>query len=635
MIQGLKVALKESWILKGLLGLVMISFAVWGVGDAINPAVDPNIVIKVDQVEVRAAELQRRFNDEVDQLRNALGPDFTAREAADLGIMNNLVSELSQRAALDMAAREMGLLVPDETLRQAVMQQDAFKDETGNFNRLLLNATLMNNQLTEQDFVDLLRSDVTRQTLLQPVASNGGVPKVMADALFRFRAEQRIADVLYIDDAEVEIGDIPDETTLRQVYDDNIEAFTAPEYREVEAVMIRPTDLVPADSITEDEIQLFYEENIDRYREQPTRTVRQLIFPTELDAGDARGQLEDGETLIELGAKTGTGEPINLGILNANDDLGFDLSSVFALAEPGVTQPVQSDFGWHLFEVTELTTGSVKSLPVVRQEIIDFIVSDRAFDEMYEAEVYLEDQLAGGVPMKEIAETPGYTYIYYASTDREGRDATGAPLTFSVDQDRFLRLAFATQAGLDSQTITTNDYAYVQRVVSITEPAPKPYARVVLEVQALWVTQARAKASMEKATALAEAIGPSTDIPALAEGDDTVEFANLGPVTRFGDSLRINFIIPARLVSPALMDALFQAASGEVVSARVANGHVVARLDEVLPPNETELAQIREQVEGNVSNALVNDLISGYTTSITEEYQVVLNRESIDQMIPE
>lgn len=635
MIQGLKDAIKESWTLKALLGVMMISFAVWGVGDAINPAVDPNIAIKVDQVEVRTAELQRLFNLEVDQLRNALGPDFTAKEAADLGILNNLINQLSERAALDMAAREMGLIVPDETLRRSVMEQDAFKDETGTFNRMLLNATLMNNNLTEQEFVDLLRSDVTRQTLLQPVAANGGSPKVMVDALFKFRAEQRIADVLYIADDLVELGDEPDESALRRVYDENIDNFTAPEYRDVEAILVRASDLVPADSITDEEIQLFYDENIDRYREQPTRTVRQIIFPTGIDASEALAQLQDGDTLVELGERTGMGAPIDLGILRANDDLGFDLSSIFALNAPGVTEPVQSDFGWHLFEVTDLTAGSVKSLPVVRDEIVEFIVSDRAFDEVFEAEIYMEDQLAAGVPMSEIAQTPGYTYLRFETADRDGRDSTGAPITFPVDQERFLRLAFSSLPNIDSQTIQSDEYSYIQRVISVIEPAPKPFNQVASDVRTLWEEQTRSAAAAEKANGLLDDIGASTDLSALADADDKVEFANLGPVTRFGDSLRINFIIPARLVSPALMETLFQADVGEVVNARVAGGHVVARLDEIVPPNETELAQIRDQVEASASNALVNDLIAGYTQSITGEYDIVLNRESIDELVPQ
>ena len=635
MIQGLQQAVKESWLLKGFLGILMLSFAVWGVGDAINPAVDPNVVIKVDQVEVRAEELQRRFNDEVDQLRNAIGPDFTAKDAADLGIMNNLIAELSERATLDMAAREMGINVPDSILRRAVMQQDAFIDETGNFNQILLNSVLASNNLTQQAFVDLVRSDVTRQIMFQPIASNAGAPTAMVDALFRYRAEQRSADVLYVADEAVQIDEEPDETALRSVYDENISAFTAPEYREVEAVVIRPTDLVPPESITDDEIQTFYDENIDRYRTQPTRTVRQLIFNTELDAQAAFDQIQEGDTLVELGDRTGMGAPIDLGELRANSDLGFDLSSIFEQNEKGIGAPVQSDFGWHLFEITDLTTGSIKALPVVRSEIIDFIVSDRAFDEMYEATIYLEDQLAAGTPMTEIAETPGYNRIYFKTMDRDGRDYTGARLAFSVDQDRFIRLSFSTPAGLESQLVETEEYAYILRVASVIEPAPKPYERVAAEVWTLWEQQARSAATLTTAESLLDDIGPSVKLPDLATDRDDIEFAKLGPVTRFGDSLIIGSIIPARLVSPALMERLFEADTGDVVQARVAGGHIVAKLNEILPPDAAELEQIREQVAGAVSSSLSNDLVAGFTQSVTREFNVVLNREAIDELIPQ
>jgi peptidyl-prolyl cis-trans isomerase D len=635
MIQGLTAAIKESWILKGFLGLLMMSFAVWGVGDAINPAVDPNVVIKVDQVDIRVEELQRRFNTEVEQLREALGPDFSARDAVDLGIMDNIVSQLSQRASLDMAAREMGIAIPDALLRRAVMEQDTFKDETGNFNRILLNAVLSNNRLTEQDFVDLLRSDITRQVLLQPVAANAGAPKTMVDALFRYRAEQRMADVLYIADSEIQLDAEPGEADLRQVYDENISSFTAPEYRTVEAIMIRPTDLVPRDSISQDEIQTFYDENMDRYRTQATRTVRQLIFPTELDARTAYDQLQDGDTLVELGERLSKGSPIDLGALKANDNIGFDLSAIFDLTQKVISAPVQTDFGWHLFEVTDLTTGSISALPVVQEDIIDFIVNDRAFEEMYQATIYLEDQLAAGMTVSEVAETPGYSRIYFETVDRDGRDTSGARLTFPVEQDRFLRLAFSTPVGLDSELIETEEIAYILRVTAIIEPAPRPYDRVTADVRSLWEKQARAAATQAKALALLDDIGPSVEFPVLAESNDSLEFANLGPVTRFGDSLRIDNIIAARLVSPALMELLFKESLGDVMQARVAAGHVVARLVEVIPPNETDLAQIREQVAEAVRSSLANDLVAEFTDSITRDFDVVLNRETINQLAPE
>jgi peptidyl-prolyl cis-trans isomerase D len=635
MIQGLTVAIKESILLKSFLGVLMISFAVWGVGDAINPALDPNVVIKVDQVEIRAEELQRRFNMEVNQLREALGPDFTAKQAADLGIMDNVIIQLSQGASLDMAARSLGLTIPDDALRRAIADQDAFKDETGNFNRLMFDMSLSSNNLTEQGFIDLIRSDITRQSMLQPVTENTGAPKRMVDALFLYRAEQRMADVIYIDDAKVKLGAEPSDQDLRTVYNENISSFTAPEYREISAIYVRPKDLVPPESITQEEIQTFYDENIDRYRTQPTRSVNQLIFSTQFEAQTAYDQVQDGDTLASLGERAGLGAPIELGTLRVRDNIGFDLESIFVLDQNTVSTPIQTDFGWHLFEVTDMTVGSISALPVVRQDIIDFIVEDRAFDEMYEATVYLEDQLAAGIPIKDVAAAPGYNYLYFESVDRDGRDSTGAPVTIPVEQDRFLRLAFSTEESLDSRLIETDEYAYILRVESVIEPAPKPYDRVKDDVPALWESQLRSMATATVAASLLNDIGPATNFADLAEEDENLLFVKLGPVTRFGNSLRLDAIIPARYISPEGLDRMFRTRVGDVIEARVAEGHVVARLVEIVPPDETSLTDARKQVEDAVRQSIANELAAEFTNAVTEAFDVTLNREIIDQITPQ
>ncbi len=635
MIQGFTVAIKESWILKGFLGLVMISFSVWGVGDAINPALDPNVVIKVDQVEIRAEELQRRFTLEVEQLREALGSDFTAKQAADLGILDNLITQLSQVASLDMAAREMGIYIPNETLRRAVIDQDMFKDETGNFNRLLFEQMLASNNLTEQGFVDLLRGDVTRQTLLSPIAENAGAPKAMVDALFRYRAEQRMADVLYMDDANMDIGDESSEEVLRNIYDENIMSFTAPEYRKISAVIIRPRDLVPPESITQEEIQAYYDENINQYRTSESRTVSQIIFGTQFEAEAAFNQRQDEESLSALAERIGLDAPIDLGELRANDDIGFDLGAIFTLDLQAISEPVQTDFGWHLFEVTARETGSIKALPVVRQEIIDFIVQDRAFDEMYEATVYMEDQLAAGIPAKEVASAPGFTFAYFEAVNRDGRDVNGSRQSFPVDQDRFLQLAFSTEKGIDSQLIETDEHAYILRVEDVIAPAPKPFDRVREDVRQLWDSQARQSAAAEKATALLDEIGPSSDLTALAEQDEQLSFVKLGPVTRFGDSLRLDAIIPSRYVSPDAMDRLFKANVNDVVEARVGEGHIVARLIEIVLPSDNDLADSKKQIEDAVRASIANDLVNVFSGSVTREFDVTLNRESIGELTPQ
>jgi len=635
MIQGLQTAIKESWILKGFLGVLMLSFAVWGVGDAIAPSIDPNIAIKVEQMEVQAEELQRRFTQQYENLRDALGPDFTTKDAVELGVMETLIQELTRTAALQMAAQDMDLAVADETLRRVAMEQDAFKDQTGNFSRMQLNAILASNNLTEQGFIDLLRSDITEQTMLQPIAASAAAPETMVNALFLYRAEQRVAELLYLDDASVTLSQEPSDTDLRSIYDENIESFTEDESRGVELIVIRPRDLVPESSITEEEIQAFYDENLDRYSTQPTRTVRQLIFPSEAEAQEAYAQLEDGDTLIDLGARIAAGEPIDLGTLSPNDTTGFDIGPIFEVSEKSITSPVESIFGWHLFEIIDLTIGSISALPVVRDEILDFIIQDRAFDEIFDATIFLEDQLAAGVPMAEVGETPGYNYINFEAVNRDGRDRNGSRLTFPVEEQRLLNQIFSTQEGLETPLVETDDYAYVARVTEVVAPAPKPYDSVQSEVAAMWEQQARASQTKAKGEDLLSAIGPSTKLLDIANDEEDVQFANLGPVTRFGDSLRLDYIIPARLVSPAFMDALFAAQVGEVVSARVSNGHVVARLTEIVDPDDPELEDLRAQIKTSVGNSLGNDLVASFTQEVTAPYSVIVNRETIDQLTPQ
>ena len=635
MIQNLTVAIKESWLLKGFLGLVMISFAVWGVGDAINPAMDPNVVIKVDQVEVRAEELQRRFNQQLTDLRKALGPDFTAKQAADLGILDRLIQQLSQSASLNMAARELGVTISDETLRRSIQEQSGFTDETGNFNRLLFNATLANNNLTEQGFIDLLRGDLIRQTILQPVELSAGAPEAMVDSLFLYRAEQRLADVLYIADSSVELKSEATEEELRKVYNENISSFSAPEYRHVTAAIVRPKDLVPPSCISQEEIQTYYDENIEQYRTRETRNVSQLIFTNQFEAQEAYDQVVSGDNLTGLAEKITLTTPIELGLLSANDNIGFDLSPIFQLAPNSISTPIQTQFGWHLFEVTSVNTGSIKALPVVRDEIIEIIVQDRAFDEMYEATIYMEDQFAAGISVEEIASAPGFSYMQFNMVDRDGRDNTGAPLDFSIEQERFLRLAFSTERGIDSQLIETDEYAYILRVEDIIPSAPKSYERVVNDVAALWEAQSRNAATAFRAKTLLNSIEPTDDLPSLAEGNQDVEFVKLGPITRFGNSLRLDAIIPARYVSPEAMEKLFNSAIGDSVEARVTSGHIVARLIEIVPPDNITLAENRDVVTDAVKSSIASDLMTSFTRSLTSGYNVTLNSEIIDQIVPQ
>ncbi len=635
MIQGFQQAIKNSWLLKGFLGVVMISFAIWGVGDAINPAVDPNVAIKVGQVEVGTDEIQRRFTAEVTQLKDALGPDFTDQDAVDLGVMDRIISQASQAASLEMAAKDMQLDLPDKSLRRLVMDMPEFKDEAGNFSRIILNNILMSNNLSEQAFIDLLRGDFLRQNLLNPIAESPSPPEALIDLLFQYRAEQRSAEIIYIPNSKFKIDTSPDENMLREIYNSNLEKFRAPERRKVEAILVRASELVPVSSITDDEINNFYNENLSRYKTEPTRTVKQIVFNDEQSANDAYLKVNKGDTLIKLQEAVDTPEIIDLGTLSINDTTGFDISTILDSNEIGILPPVSSDFGWHLFEVTDLSPGSIKALPVVKDEIIKFIQDDKALDEMYEATVFMEDQLAAGVSMKEISETPSYNFINLDFINRDGIDIRGAKIDLPIDENRFLNLVFSAEVGIESQIIETEDYAFILKVTEIRPPSPKPYNDVIDELNNMWKRDQIENQVNKKAKSTIDKIGPSTNLFKVTENDETLEFANLGPVRRFGDSLMVNYIIPAQYVSPALMNELFNASIDEVVSSEVNDGYVIAKLKEIIKPDPFLFASTKIQIRNAVTSNIQNTILKSFTESVLDDYDIFINQEAINLLTPQ
>ena len=137
------------------------------------------------------------------------------------------------------------------------------------------------------------------------------------------------------------------------------------------------------------------------------------------------------------------------------------------------------------------------------------------------------------------------------------------------------------------------------------------------------------------AASLLNDIGPATNFADLAEEDENLLFVKLGPVTRFGNSLRLDAIIPARYISPEGLDRMFRTRVGDVIEARVAEGHVVARLVEIVPPDETSLTDARKQVEDAVRQSIANELAAEFTNAVTEAFDVTLNREIIDQITPQ
>ncbi len=635
MLEFFRTHVKDSIFFKGFLVLLALSFGIWGIGDSLGPsALSPGVSIKAGDSEIRTDLLQRRFTNEMNQFRQAMGNRSVDDGAMKRMIMARLTSDMTQAAVIDAAARDIGLNVTRDQVRETIMDTEGFK-RGGQFSQLQFEEYLNQNQYTENGFVDLMASDIRRQLLMNPISLNAGAPKYLVDSIFAYRNETRVADTLLIPASSVSIQKVPTDDDLKAVYDKNAAAFTAPEYRQISALVLAGTDLVKPETIDDAEVKKFYDENGERYRARETRHLAQLVFESKEKADAARGALQPNETLEALAKRTNAGEVVDLGELTSTSPLAKLVQPAFAAAAGEITQPIQSSFGWHVVEVKGITPEAVKNFDEVKDEIRQTIAADKGADAVYDASTRMEDSLASGTPPAEVAKAVGARLITVDAIDRDGNDKSGKPVEGLVDAENFITTAFRTPLNKESRLmdLPSRDGYYVVFVNGITPPTPKPLIDVRGDVARIWESEERQKLVQAVADTLAKDIGASTALSALESKHKGATYAPLGPITRFGSGLEVQHVVDRTRISAMMLEKMFNSKVGDVFTAPVESGIIVARLKEVNIPKPDAAVAAHQQMSDALRGGIAQDISAQASAAFAARYPVEVDQKSIDTIV--
>ena len=637
MISGIKDAVSESILLKGLIGLMMLSFGVWGVGDFIGTGgLDPTIAVQVGPTEITTFEFQRRFDQELGRFREEIGTQAARNDSVKRSIVNSMIQDITQTATVSAAAQELGIVIPMQRMQSGLLKEPAFQNSAGTFDQSRFMEVLFQNKLSESQFLDMFASDLRRSTIISPIISNSRAPEFLVENLFAYRNETRVADTLLISIPSLTDEDLPSDEELEALYKQNIAAYTAPEYRKITVLILEAKHFHSADDVAEADVRVRYEETSDRYRTSTTRRISQLIFDTQQEADSVRSQLNASDDLTALAAKAGVPAPIDLGDLSPGAPVVSMMGEAYNLPIGEISQPVETDLGWHLFYVASATPEAMTPFEEVKDDIRQAMVQEGGIDAVYEASVDVEDAIAGGTPLKEIAEFVGGEIIEIAEMDRNGLDRRGLDVPKIFDRTNFINTAFSFPEGEASQLLDTPSRSgyYVLQIDAVMPPAPRPLEEVRRAVVTLWEKQTRAAKAQALAAELESSIGPSSKFSEIAANHANVTYAPLGPVTRFGEGLEVDHIVDSKLISPAVLGKLFSTHSGNVVSAPVADGFVIARLKQTnIPNSEGRLASSHLQLKTTVQNTMREDIADQVVKAFAARYPAEINNEVIDQMI--
>lgn len=612
-----------SWVVKILFVLLIVSFAAWGIGDMIRTGGISSTVASVGKVDIDRAELDQEFRRQMERLRPMLGGNLTTEQARQFGLLDQSLSALVQRALYDQAARDAGISVGADVVRQRIAEEPAFRNAQNQFDANQFRSVLRNNQLTEDGYVALLRRETARDLVAGAVGAGVTPPKPLVQDLYRFRGERRVAEVVTLPNAAIGDVGVPDEAELTRYYEDHQVRFTAPEYRALSIAQLSADEIAKDIQIPDNELRAAYDERADELGTPERRTVEMVLADDEAkakqiaEAAKAKG--------LTAAAKDAGIDVITLDNVTRNElpEIG---DAAFALAQGAASDAVRSGLGWHVMTVTAIQPGATKTFEEARDQLLAKLRKEKAMDSLYSIANRVEDQLASGAPLEEVAQAQSLPIAKIAAVDSsgkapDGKDAAPGRPNFAA----MVQTAFQLASGATSNlTEAPNNVFYAVRVDGVTPAAPKPLAEVRDQAVAGWQDDKRAKLAAERAQDIAAKLKQGSEAAAQDVASQSgASFAMTTPFTRDARSVEG---LPGELVRK-----LFEVKPGETVTGATADSQVVARLKEIIPADPAASDATLATVESTVAQGLESDIMAQFGNALRNRYPVEVHRNRIDQ----
>lgn len=600
-----------KWTVRILLGLLIVSFAMWGVADYVTGPVNPPVAHVGDR-EISSndfsSEAQRRINIVRQQQNRAIDQ----RTAIAMGLYAQTLSAMIDRNALLDTADGWNLGVADDVVVAEIRNDPAFQSATGNFDRLRFENVLRNAGFGENQFIQSLREDIINRQIESTIAAGLDRGQThLARAILAYQLESRDIRLIEVPNEQIAAAAAPTDAELTAFHEENAAQFSTPALRGARVLYITPADLAKDVIVDEQPIQDAYNDRLGEFTTEGTRAIRQAIFPDQAAATAALERVTGGATFEEVVQDATSGPPIDLGVVTPAGLPGAVGEAAFA-AEPGsVAGPVQSAFGWHLIEVGEATEEVVRPIEEVRDIIVADLQLEEALERIIELSNQIEDELAGGATSQDVATSVGLPVVNLPAVDRAGNDLSGESQIGDLPTQT-LALLFATSPGdeLTAEELSDNSLLLVE-TLTINEPALRPFAEVRSEVLSAWQSQKLAEVAVTERKKLVDRLNGGTTLEALA-AELNVEVVTEAGLTRQSGAPQL---------AGEAREAAFEADTGSAVGGASPLGasQFLAVTDTITP---AEIGENDEQAEGlatTIGEAFADDVRSRYLQSLRDE----------------
>lgn len=594
-------------VFKIMFGLLIASFALWGVADMFRTDDNATVVAQLDGYKMTKGQMNDALYQQAQMFSNMFGQNFGVEKLRAMGFEQTMIQSKLDQAALDRFASEFKLGVGESQIRDAILKKREFQDEAGRFDPERYKMAVSRG-MNEAGLVQSVKHEIIRDLTLNSLVP-APVSTTLINDMNAFQNEKRIAKYAKIAHATQTIA-APTPEQLKAYYDENHDKFMAPEFRSFQMIKLSPTELAEKITLTDADLKAEYEKRISDYTRPEKRDAVEFISNDKETAEKVKAALGAGkkgeEIVTELGADKVSKREWGMTVA---DDIPDEIhDSVLALELNAISDPLQSKEGFHVVQITKVEHGGVDSLETVKDSLSKKIKIERATDEVINTTNVIDDEINEGKTLDEIAKAHNLTVQQVGLVDIKGIAKDGDQTTPAFADNEILQTVFVNPKDEISQIQENRKGDYFSVAINeIVSSVVKPLETIQAEVQKQWTEAEQKKASKNAATTLLARLKEGKTFGEVAGGltvETTPEFK------RTGEGL--NNVFPQGLVS-----TLFKGDNGVSDMGLQGDAYIVAQVEKILPA---------PALEGEQRDALVKTLEREQKTDWSDSFLAALKK---------
>lgn len=593
--------------MKFLMGLLMLliipSFVLFGIEGYSSFRESRDIVAKVGKVEITRQEWDAAHRNEVDRLVASMpGMDRSLldNETTRLATLERMVND----RVLSLAAQDGLFLATDQRLARELTQDPniaALRKPDGTLDVARYQELLRAQGMTPETFEASVRADLARRQVAQGVAASSFLTAPVANAALQAFFERREVQWTLFAPADFRAAVRVSDEEVRQFYEQNTQSFQTTEQVDVEYLTLDLDAVARRIRLSEADVRAYYEQNNAVLSQQEQRRARHILLTVAAGASaedKAKVKAQADALLTELRqapgrfpelARTRSQDP---GSAAQGGDLDFFArgamvkpfeDAAFAL-EPGkVSEVVETEFGFHIIQVTDVRRPAPEPFEAVRPKLEAELLRQQAQRQFAE----VAEEFSNLVYEQADSLTPAAQKLGLTIQRAQGVQRLGLTGNAVLSQPKVLAAVFSADALRQKRNSEALEIG-ANQLVSVRVLEHRPAQVQSLEAVA---AQVRERLVAERAVAMAREAGQSK----LAAWKVAPATAGLrAPVSVSRTDARG---LPVAVVTAAMSAPAGSDAAAWTSADLGAEGYAVVKVNRVLPREAVDEARARQERE--------------------------------------